>query len=236
MTGRTPISRLSRGLGPIGVVGSLLLHGAVLATLLHAPLPRAPLPTEAPRMTVELIAGAEPAAAPVPPLAQQSAPPAEPPTAPARNAVPSPASPVRAQPKPAKPPPRPAAVAPPAPSPMEPSPSVTENAPAAHPEGASEPPSPEPMALTNPTFRSRTPPAYPAQALRDELEGSVRLKLLIAPEGGVTEAWVLRSSGHRSLDQAALAAARHWQLTPASRNGTPVSAWAEVEVPFRLTD
>ena len=38
------------------------------------------------------------------------------------------------------------------------------------------------------------------------------------------------------LDEAALQALKGWQFSPALRNGLPVTAVAEIEVPFRLPD
>lgn len=248
MTERT-FSRLARGLGPLGVVGSLLLHAAVLAAVLRAPLPRDAVPPPAPRVTVALIALAPP------PVAQEPAPQTDtpPPPAPAATQEAAQATP---DPLPVMPPS--AALPPPKPRPVKPSPSSAP--PAASPApvaaapaivpGASteiaaaapvtaEPSIPEPPApvhLTAPTFRHRPAPAYPAQAQRDEIEGTVRLKLLIGADGRVAEVMVLHSSGHRLLDQAALSAARAWVLEPAQKNDTPTPAWAEVEVPFRLTD
>lgn len=244
MTERT-FSRLARGLGPLGVAGSLLLHAGVLAAVLRAPLPRDTVPPATPRVTVALVTLA-------PPPPPEPAPQADttPPPAPAREpentqATPDPrpaiapsAAPPPPKPRPVKPTPRPARPTPP--------PEAVAAAPAVAPETAtegpvaasdrSEPTPPAPVHLTAPTFRHRPAPAYPAQAQRDEIEGTVRLKLLIGADGRVAEVNIVRSSGHRLLDQAALSAAQSWILEPAQKNGTPTPAWAEVDVPFRLTD
>ncbi|MCK6443222.1 energy transducer TonB [Elstera cyanobacteriorum] len=244
MTERTS-SRLARGLGPLGVVGSLLLHAAVLAAVLQAPLPRDAVPPPAPRVTVALVALAP---SPVEPAPQADSPPSPAPAATQEAAqatpdplpvVPQSAALPAPKPRPVKSAPR---SAPPVPAPVAAAPAMapgasTEIAAAAPviPE-PSIPGPPAPVHLTAPTFRHRPAPAYPAQAQRDEIEGTVRLKLLIGADGRVAEVSLLRSSGHRLLDQAALSAARAWVLEPAHQNGTPTPAWAEVEVPFRLTD
>jgi protein TonB len=62
------------------------------------------------------------------------------------------------------------------------------------------------------------------------------LKLFVSPTGRVLDASVLKSSGHRPLDQAAMTAALGWTLYPAEKDGQPVPGWAEVDVPFRLID
>ncbi len=236
-------SRLTRGLGPLGLVGSLLLHGAVMAALVRLPLPATPpaVPVPPP-LTVGLlllppsgttvtptVTPADPRPEP-PPVAQpKPAPDVKPPRADAPRPVPARRKPTAA---PASPPNRPSdtvAVAVIDPTPVSPVPVET-------PPPEPEPMLTEPMLISAPRFRHRPPPAYPLQARRDELEGIVRLKLLIDPSGAVASAIVVRSSGHRVLDQAALTAAHQWRLDPERHQGTPVPAWAEVDVPFRLID
>lgn len=50
---------------------------------------------------------------------------------------------------------------------------------------------------------------YPQEAIDRGLEGEVRLRLTLTPDGRVVDAGILASSGHALLDQAALQAARH---------------------------
>ncbi|MGD8175851.1 energy transducer TonB [Marinimicrobium sp. ARAG 43.8] len=45
---------------------------------------------------------------------------------------------------------------------------------------------------------------YPAEALRQQLTGSLRLSVAINPDGTIHEVEILQSSGHRILDQAAV--------------------------------
>jgi TonB family protein len=68
-------------------------------------------------------------------------------------------------------------------------------------------------------------PEYPPDALRDRVEGSVKVKVTIAPDGSVADAAAL--SGPQSLRQAAIAAVRRWQF---AANATH----AEIDVPFSL--
>lgn len=44
---------------------------------------------------------------------------------------------------------------------------------------------------------------YPLAALRDNAEGSVRLRVAVTTEGRVSQCFVIGSSGHEALDQAA---------------------------------
>jgi len=82
---------------------------------------------------------------------------------------------------------------------------------------------------------THTTPPYPALALRLGEEGSVRLHLTISPQGVVTEALVVRSSGYDDLDQAArnwiLA---HWRYRPALRGGAAVVSASDAQVRFDL--
>jgi protein TonB len=80
------------------------------------------------------------------------------------------------------------------------------------------------------------PPDYPAESRRRGEEGVVRLRLHVSAEGRVEQADVLASSGHPTLDRAALAAARRWRFRPANQAGVPVAATLATAVHFRLTD
>ena len=60
------------------------------------------------------------------------------------------------------------------------------------------------------------------------------LRLLVGADGTTREVRLHRSSGHRLLDEAALAAARRWDVEPASIGGQRTEAWFEAPVRFRL--
>ena len=68
------------------------------------------------------------------------------------------------------------------------------------------------------------------------IEGTALLRLRVAADGTTQEIRLLRSAGHRLLDEAAEAAARRWEIAPALRNGLPIEAWVEVPVRFRLDE
>ena len=82
--------------------------------------------------------------------------------------------------------------------------------------------------------RPPSPPDYPAQARDRGDEGSVGLRLLVGADGTTREVRIHRSSGNRLLDEAALAAARRWEVEPASLDGRRAEAWFEAPVRFRL--
>lgn len=72
----------------------------------------------------------------------------------------------------------------------------------------------------------RPAPTYPPLSRRLGETGQVVLRVELSESGKVASAMVERSSGHPGLDQAALAAVRHWRCSPATRNGQPTGAVA----------
>lgn len=80
----------------------------------------------------------------------------------------------------------------------------------------------------------QTPVHYPAQALRERAEGTVRLQVAIDAQGTVVDVRVSHGSGSSILDRAAQEAVRGWRYRPAIHAGEPVSSTIEVPVDFRL--
>ena len=79
------------------------------------------------------------------------------------------------------------------------------------------------------------PPTYPAEAVRDGASGTVLLEILVGIDGRALEARVVRSSGHRALDQAARRVVlSRWRFQPAQRNGHAVQAIGRVPIDFVL--
>ena len=77
-------------------------------------------------------------------------------------------------------------------------------------------------------------PRYPAASRRAHEEGTVMLKVLVAPDGRAQELSIASSSGFRRLDDAALATVKRWAFLPAKKAGQAVSAWVLVPVTFDL--
>lgn len=57
-------------------------------------------------------------------------------------------------------------------------------------------------------------PSYPEYARENKLEGEVTLRVKVTPEGIPLEPEILQSSGHQSLDEAALDTALKWRFHP----------------------
>jgi len=87
--------------------------------------------------------------------------------------------------------------------------------------------------LVPPTAVQKADPAYPAEAIRGGVEGTVILYAVIHSDGRVSNVRVLRSVDER-LDASACTALTHWQFRPATKGGTPVALETVVHIPFAL--
>jgi periplasmic protein TonB len=85
-----------------------------------------------------------------------------------------------------------------------------------------------------PVYQRNQQPSYPVMAKQRGHQGQILLHVLVTTEGTVSELTIKQSSGHASLDAAALAAVKNWLFTPATEDGRPVSIWVDVPVEFRL--
>ncbi|GAA5008469.1 energy transducer TonB [Pseudoluteimonas lycopersici] len=81
---------------------------------------------------------------------------------------------------------------------------------------------------------ARVQPKYPPTAWRNREEGSVLVRADIDADGVPGDVSVVRRSGSRDLDSAALAAVRQWHFRPAIENGKAVASAVEVPVDFKL--
>lgn len=78
-------------------------------------------------------------------------------------------------------------------------------------------------------------PAYPRDALIAGAEGTVTLRVLVGEDGSPLEVSIERSSGNRSLDNAARQQVlRKWKFQPATDNGRAVQAYGLIPVDFKL--
>lgn len=86
-------------------------------------------------------------------------------------------------------------------------------------------------------YETATPPAYPISALREGIEGTVLLRVLVDEHGKPIKVLVIKSSGSHELDNVArnhvLVA---WRFHPAQRDGQAVRAWAQMPVKFSLSN
>lgn len=109
-------------------------------------------------------------------------------------------------------------------------------------ESAPVPPAPTidrstPMPGAQLQYLSAPPPTYPIQALRNHEQGTVLLRVEVDDRGQPVAVSIERSSGSRTLDQAARQQVlRHWRFEPALRDGAAVPAIGLVPVQFSLPD
>lgn len=66
------------------------------------------------------------------------------------------------------------------------------------------------------------PPAYPAEAMRHRQEGTVRLVVHVSTDGVPILVELAGSSGHPSLDKAAVDAVGRWRFRPAEGAAGPL--------------
>jgi protein TonB len=83
------------------------------------------------------------------------------------------------------------------------------------------------------TVIHRVEPTYPESALRDRIEGTVRLEVAISANGSVTSADIVKGV-RDDIDNAAKEAVRLWKFAPASAGGKAVSGPAIVSLDFKL--
>ena len=81
---------------------------------------------------------------------------------------------------------------------------------------------------------SRPAPSYPPDAIRNGETGTAVVRIEVGADGEPIEVSLVSRTGSRSLDRAALAAARRWKFRPAQRNGQPVPGVVEAPIAFSL--
>lgn len=134
----------------------------------------------------------------------------------------------------------------PAPNPVPP---VAEDVPVPQSEAAVDTPSPQPSpapAIELPSPAPPTPPRpadylanpappYPPLSRRTGEQGTVRLNVLVNPDGSVARLELTQSSGHARLDRSAIETVQaRWKFEPARQGGKPVAAWVIVPIQFIL--
>lgn len=78
-------------------------------------------------------------------------------------------------------------------------------------------------------------PVYPPAAVRDGIEGLVEVEIAVDSDGRPTDVLVVKTSGSKLLDEAALDAAKRWHFSPAESNLGPIRSKVVVPVRFALS-
>jgi TonB family protein len=87
--------------------------------------------------------------------------------------------------------------------------------------------------VTPPRLLSQTKPRYTVEALRDKIQGSVWLELVVTSEGRIDHIRVARSLDV-GLDQEAVTAVRGWRFEPGRLGETPVDVVVTVVMDFTI--
>jgi protein TonB len=86
-----------------------------------------------------------------------------------------------------------------------------------------------------PIFKTRIAPMYPDEAKRREKEGTVILDVSISATGEVIDVVIKRAAGF-GFDEAAIAAMRQSDFSPAFVGDQPVAVIVRVPIQFRFRD
>ena len=77
-------------------------------------------------------------------------------------------------------------------------------------------------------------PAYPLAARRRGDQGTVLIRVLVTAEGLAAAAGLEKTSGHSSLDEAALTAVKSWRFVPARQGAQAIESPYVVPIVFKL--
>lgn len=92
------------------------------------------------------------------------------------------------------------------------------------------------VASINPRYRGEFQPDYPPGLIRQKIEGSVTLRVLIGVDGRVKAAEPVRFDDEDLLKVTSAHALRKWRFVPASRDGVAFESWREMTVRFEIPD
>ena len=121
---------------------------------------------------------------------------------------------------------------PPVDRPMPPLPPIGNDPPIAEPT----PPAPPPLieAKLDPRYKSTFQPDYPPYEQRNEIEGTVRVRVLVGADGRVKDVIELTSASPGFFAETKRRALAKWRFKPATRGGTAEESWVTMTVRFEL--
>lgn len=93
----------------------------------------------------------------------------------------------------------------------------------------------QPSYYQPPHFKVQVKPNYPASARARHETGTVLVKVLVMPDGTPKSFTIVRSSGHKDLDDEVLRVAKLSTYAPATRDGKPVVAFYDFSYNFTLS-
>ncbi len=102
------------------------------------------------------------------------------------------------------------------------------------PPAPAAPPAPVKPAFGGIGYKNNPAPDYPAQAARQGWQGTVLLRVKVLQTGAVDSIEVVKSSGKKLLDDAAVATVNRWVFAPSTQGGAPIDGFATVPIEFKL--
>jgi periplasmic protein TonB len=89
-------------------------------------------------------------------------------------------------------------------------------------------------AVIHPKYRDVLQPEYPPGLIRQEIEGSVTLRVRVGTDGRVKAIEPVRFDDAELLRTTHAHALRKWRFLPATRDGVAVESWREMTVRFQI--
>jgi protein TonB len=77
-------------------------------------------------------------------------------------------------------------------------------------------------------------PTYPLVARKRGYQGRVVLRAFVTTAGECGDVKLVKTSGYKALDNAAITAVREWRFMPAHQDGEIKASWIEIPINFRL--
>ena len=99
--------------------------------------------------------------------------------------------------------------------------------------GGTNPNEPQSVVDSRPQPLNNPRPNYTEAARQNKIQGNIRAKVLVGPDGGVRKVTLL-SHLPDGLDEEAIAAAYKLRFRPAMKNGQGVAFWVTVDIGFTL--
>lgn len=100
-----------------------------------------------------------------------------------------------------------------------------------------DPPAPPPkliLAQLDPRYAGAFQPDYPASEQRREIEGTVRVRVLIGTDGRVKAVELVSSDSPGFFEETRRRALARWRFKPATRGGVAEESWKEMTVRFQI--
>ena len=86
----------------------------------------------------------------------------------------------------------------------------------------------------DPRFAGQLQPNYPAGLQREDVEGSVTVRVHVGPDGRVIAVEAVHADHPDFLRATREWALRHWRFRAATRDGVPVDSWRTMSVRFQI--